>query len=56
MSKKDGIAVWCRDCKYYYNSIESNGCVCTNPDSNWVADFPDEYCSCEYCERKTEDE
>lgn len=41
---------WCRDCKHY---IEFEG-VCVNADSDWCADFPSEYSSCEHCEKKEE--
>lgn len=45
--KSDGVAVWCKDCKYYYNFSG----VCCNADSDWCGDFPPEYGSCEYCKR-----
>lgn len=52
MSKIDGIAVWCKNCRYY---DEFSG-VCCNPESGWIADFPPEYSSCELCEGRAEDE
>ena len=45
-------AVWCKDCKYF--DIETG--ICVNADSDWVADFPPEYGSCEYCKRRNDDE
>lgn len=48
MSKADGIAVWCKDCKWLDDFIGT----CTNGDSYYRGDFVDEYGSCEHCERK----
>lgn len=39
---------WCKDCKYYHDE------VCVNATSDWVADYPSPYGSCEHCERKKE--
>lgn len=39
---------WCKDCAYFRDE------VCVNASSDWVADYPSPYCSCEHCERKKE--
>ena len=48
MSKDDGIAVWCKDCKWF----DEPAGICCNADSDYRGDFVDEYGSCEHCERK----
>jgi len=45
--EKESSMCWCKDCYWY-----RDGEVCCNGDSDWVADYPPEHCSCEYCEPK----
>lgn len=46
------MVCWCKDCKHY---SEYEG-VCTNADSEWVADFRSQYDSCKNCELKCHDD
>lgn len=43
---KAATVVWCKDCRWYHDE------VCCNDDSDYCADYPDEYGSCKYCEPK----
>lgn len=49
--RKAKNAVWCRDCVH----LDEFSGACTNVFSDCCEDFPPEYGSCEYCERKKEE-
>ena len=44
--------VWCNDCEH--GRADDGGIMCTNPDSEWWAEWRGTYDSCEHCRMRNQ--